>query len=471
MSRGEAMKKSVVVISPEKQKTKNEKNGRIRVAAYCRVSTESDEQLNSLSVQRKYFEELITSHDDWEYAGIYYDEGITGTSIKKRAGFNSMISDALAGKIDMIIVKSISRFARNTVDSLQTIRTLREKGIKVYFEKEAIDSNDIKSEFMLTIMSSLAQEESQSISENVKWSYRKTFSEGNVRVPYNSFLGYKRGGKYRMVIDAEQAKIVVLIYSLFLEGNTTKVIASMLNALEIATPRSKKKSKWICTTVCSILKNEKYCGNAILQKTYIESFITHKSIKNDGALPKYFVKNDHEAIIPLATWNEVQERLRSKRIRSNITEFSYFFKCESCDLFYGRKSRIHNYYTDIIWNYQCPNKFSQARCDNITLFEKQIPLLCHDAIQQLLIEYSDIRKYLSEIIAKTIDGKRRQSKIIKSLMASTLQAISEYERKSLKVIFSEAIVHKSKSLTFNAINGKSYKVVIPKFSLVKNYKH
>lgn len=178
---GEKLKKTITEISPKDTKSKKvATKSKLNVAAYCRVSTESDEQMNSLANQKEYFEKLIKSHEEWNFVDIYYDEGISGTSLKKRDGFNKMIADALVGKIDMIVVKSISRFSRNTVDALQTIRNLRNHDIRIFFEKESIDSNDIKSEFMLTIMSSLAQEESQSLSENVKWGKRKIAQKGFV---------------------------------------------------------------------------------------------------------------------------------------------------------------------------------------------------------------------------------------------------------------------------------------------------
>lgn len=191
------MKKTITEISPKDTKSKKgTAKSKLNVAAYCRVSTESDEQMNSLANQKEYFEKLIKSHEDWNFVDIYYDEGISGTSLKKRDGFNRMITDALAGKIDMIVVKSISRFSRNTVDAIQTIRNLRNHDIRIFFEKESIDSNDIKSEFILTIMSSLAQEESQSLSENVKWGKRKIAQKGFVQIPYSNVLGFQQKGKY-----------------------------------------------------------------------------------------------------------------------------------------------------------------------------------------------------------------------------------------------------------------------------------
>lgn len=300
-------------MKPKVKETPQER-GKKRVAAYTRVSTEQDEQLNSLSVQQRYFEELINKNPEWINVGIYYDEGISGTSLKKREGFNRLITDALDGKIDLILVKSISRFARNTVDALQTIRALKAKGVTVFFEKENIDSMDMKSEFILTIMSSLAQEESQSLSENIKWGLHKVYREGKVWVPYSNFLGYRRGNKYELIIDKEQAKFVRLIYRLFLEGRSPFYIARMFDSLNIPTMR---KGKWASSTIKSILENEKYCGDAILQKTFITDFMTHTAKVNEGELPAYYVKNDHPAIIRRATWDEVQFQISQRTIHSS----------------------------------------------------------------------------------------------------------------------------------------------------------
>lgn len=463
------MKKVVTQITSKSKEELESSKGKIKVAAYCRVSTEKDEQLNSLEVQRKYFDELIASHSEWEYVEVYYDEGISGTSTKKRTGFNKMIADALAGKIDMIIVKSISRFARNTVDSIQTIRNLKDKGVKVYFEKENIDSDDIKSEFMLTIMSSLAQEESQSVSENVKWSKRKGFAEGKVSLAYKNFLGYKQKGKHTMEIDYAQAKIVVTIYKMFLEGHASTTICAFLNMSNVPTPTGNPKARWTKNNIFSILSNEKYCGNAILQKTFVESFITHKIKKNTGELPQYFVKNNHESIISLPTWKETQDRLKVKKVRSMVTPFGFFLRCNKCGAFYLRRSRHHEFYAEVIWIYCCSKRFTHTRCKNIILYEKQLFILCHEAVITLFNEYSDIKKYLFEAIQKTIDGKRRQNRIIKEINNYCIENISAYEKNSFKVFFYFIEVFQDKKLVFHAINGKCYEMQIPYFSLVDNY--
>lgn len=242
-----------------------------RVAGYARVSTDNEEQLTSYEAQVDYYTNHIRSKPDWQFVDVYTDEGISATSTKNREGFNRMIADALAGKIDLIITKSVSRFARNTVDSLTTVRQLKEKGIEIYFEKENIWTLDSKGELLITIMSSLAQEESRSISENVTWGQRKRFADGKVSLPYGRFLGYDKGEDGMPDINEEEAVIIRMIYRMFLEGSTPHAIAKHLTAQGIPTPGG--KSRWLQGTVKSILENEKYAGNAILQKTFTVDFL------------------------------------------------------------------------------------------------------------------------------------------------------------------------------------------------------
>ena len=221
-----------------------------RVAAYARVSTDNEEQLTSYEAQVDYYTNYIQGRDDWEFAGVYTDEGITGTNTKKREGFKSMVADALAGKIDLIITKSVSRFARNTVDSLTTIRSLKEHNVECYFEKENIWTFDGKGELLLTIMSSLAQEESRSISENCTWGQRKRFADGKVTLPYSSFLGYRKGPDDLPAIVPEEAETVREIYRLFIQGKTVNWIANHLTGKGIPTPRG--TAKWQTSTIESL---------------------------------------------------------------------------------------------------------------------------------------------------------------------------------------------------------------------------
>jgi DNA invertase Pin-like site-specific DNA recombinase len=275
-----------------------------KVAGYARVSTDQEEQQTSYEAQVDYYTKFIQKHDDWEFVKVYTDEGISATNTKKRDGFNQMITDALDGKIDLIITKSVSRFARNTVDSLSTIRKLKEKNVECFFEKEGIWTFDGKGELLITIMSSLAQEESRSISENVTWGHRKRMADGKVSLPYSSFLGYKKGADGLPEIVPEEAEIVRFIYRSFLEGMTTYSIGKKLMQKGIPSPSGKET--WYASTIESILKNEKYKGSALLQKTFTVDFLTKKVAKNEGQVPQYYIAESHEAIIPPEEFELVQ---------------------------------------------------------------------------------------------------------------------------------------------------------------------
>nr|WP_223804475.1 recombinase family protein [Lactococcus sp. S-13] len=246
-----------------------------RVAAYARVSTEQEEQQTSYEAQIDYYTTYIQGREDWDFAGMYSDEGITATNTKKRIGFQKMITDALDGKIDLIVTKSVSRFARNTVDSLTTVRQLKEKGVEIFFEKENIWTLDSKGELLITIMSSLAQEESRSISENVSWGHRKRFADGKVTVPFKRFLGYDMGPDRNLVVNPEQAKIVKRIYALFLKGKPYYAIAKLLTEENV--PKANHDgTPWNAGHIKSILTNEKYKGDALLQKYYTVDFLTNE---------------------------------------------------------------------------------------------------------------------------------------------------------------------------------------------------
>ena len=275
-----------------------------RVAAYCRVSTDQEEQLSSYEAQVRYYTNHIQNNSLYEFAGIYADEGITATNTKKRDEFNRMIKDCREGKIDRIITKSISRFARNTVDCLNYVRELKEMGIGITFEKENIDTLDAKGEVLLTILSSLAQEESRSISENSTWGIRRRFEEGKVALNHNRFLGYDKDEAGNLIINEKQAKIVRRIYIEFLNGKGTSHIARELEQDKIK--GCSGNTKWYDSTVKSILQNEKYKGDALLQKTYTVDFLSKKRELNNGEVPQYYVEESHPAIIESETWECVQ---------------------------------------------------------------------------------------------------------------------------------------------------------------------
>ena len=306
-----------VMVIPAKRQVGNiarqqDAKPRLRVAAYCRVSTDSDEQATSYDAQVEHYTELIQKNPEWEFAGIYADDGISGTNTKKREDFNRMIDDCEAGNIDMIITKSISRFARNTLDCLKYIRKLKEKNIPVFFEKESINTMDAKGEVLITIMASLAQQESQSLSQNVKLGLQFRYQSGQVQVNHNHFLGYTKDADGNLIIDPEQAEVVKRIYREYLEGYSMDRIAKGLEADGILTGAG--KTKWWTSTINKILRNEKYIGDALLQKTYTTDFLNKTRVKNNGIVPQYYVEGNHEAIIPKDIFLRVQEELVRRRV-------------------------------------------------------------------------------------------------------------------------------------------------------------
>ncbi len=281
---------NVTFIPARKQLGNNIKKAekpKLRVAAYCRVSTDSDEQATSYDAQIEHYTEFISKNPEWMQAGIFADEGITGTNTKKREEFNRMIEECHSGNIDMVITKSISRFARNTLDCLKYIRELRDLNIPVYFEKESINTMDSKGEVLLTIMASLAQQESQSLSQNVKLGLQYRYQQGQIQVNHNWFLGYKKDAEGNLVIDPEQAEVVRRIYREYLQGMSTVKIAEGLEADGILTGAG--RTRWHPSTVNSILRNENYICYALLQKTYTTDCLAKKRVNINVTVPQYYV--------------------------------------------------------------------------------------------------------------------------------------------------------------------------------------
>ena len=279
----------------------------LRVAAYCRVSTDDEEQLTSYEAQKNYYTDKIMTNKEWTMAGIFADEGITGTSARKRPEFLRMIRQCKQGKIDIVLTKSISRFARNTVDCLNYVRALKELGIAVIFEKENMNTLEIDSEILITMLGAFAQSESESISANVRWGIRQAMKEGKAAINYRYFYGYRKGEDGRPEIIPEQAEIVRKIYDLFLSGTPIRGILEYLNVNSI--PNISGELQWAKNAVNSILTNEKYCGDVLLQKTYIDDCINKKVKKNTGQLPMYLVQNHHEGIISRETFDAAQAEL------------------------------------------------------------------------------------------------------------------------------------------------------------------
>lgn len=410
--------KSVTYIPAKANKGNSVKLGIVakkRVAAYARVSTDSEEQQSSYDAQVNYYTEYIQKQENWEFVDVYSDEGISGTNTKNREGFKRMITDALDGKIDMIITKSVSRFARNTVDTLTTVRQLREKGVEVYFEKENIYTLDSKGELLITIISSLAQEESRNISTNVTWGLRKRFADGKVSLPYGQFLGYRKGEDGLPEIVESEAKTVRLIYKLFLEGKTPHGIASYLSQKRISTPSG--KLKWQASTVQSILTNEKYKGHALLQKSLTIDFLTKKKKINEGEVPQYYVENSHQAIIFPETFELVQEEFRRRRRAGTYTSaincFASRIVCGDCGGFYGRKVWHSNTkYATTIW--QCNKKFCKKEfCSTPHLKEEIIKQAFVEAFNCLIQNKDNLLRGYDDLIAALTNSKAQEEEAAK----------------------------------------------------------
>ena len=403
-----------------------------RVAAYARVSTDNEEQISSFDAQMDYYTRQIKSNPDWEYVEVYTDEGISATSTKKRDGFNRMIADALIGKIDLIITKSVSRFARNTVDTLTTVRQLKEKGVEVYFEKENIYTMDSKGELLITIMSSLAQEESRSISTNVTWGKRKSFADGKVSLPYGHFLGYEKGEDGLPKIVEKEAKVVRKIYKLFLEGKTPSGIARNLTTSNIPTPAS--KNVWQPSTVLSILKNEKYKGDAILQKTFTVDFLTKKKKINEGEITQYYIENSHPAIISPEVFDFVQHELMKRKngkgYKTSGSCFSGKIVCDDCGSYYGSKLwHSTNKYRRTIW--QCNHKFrNDNKCKTPHLYENKIKEAFLGAFNSILDNKDEILENYKTIICTLIDSSKLEKERIK--IKSECEIVLEHIQKCVE---------------------------------------
>ena len=335
-----------------------------RVAAYCRVSTDFAEQASSYEAQVTYYTNYINGHVDYEFAGIYADEGISGTSTKKRDQFNKMIEDCKAGKVDMIITKSISRFARNTLDCLTFVRLLKDLGIEVIFEKENINSLDSKGEVLLSILSSLAQDESRSISENSTWGIRRRFEQGKLHINHTKFLGYDKDANGNLVINAKQAKTVRRIYHDFLNGKSTNQIARDLQKEKV--PKWDGTFKWYEGSIRKMLSNEKYKGEALLQKTYTVDFLSKKRAENTGQVPQYYVEESHPAIIEKDMWEAVQLEMERRQLYAAEHGIGYGTKdnpfagrvvCGTCGRMFGRKvwNSTNEKQRRIIW--RCDAKY------------------------------------------------------------------------------------------------------------------
>jgi len=391
---------------------KQEEHPKLRVAAYCRVSTDSDEQETSYDAQVRHYTEFIQQHPDWNFAGIFADDGISGTNVKKRDEFNRMIDECMSGNIDMIITKSISRFARNTLDCLKFIRQLRDKNIPVFFEKENINSMDSKGEVLLTIMASLAQQESQSLSQNVKLGIQFRYQSGKVQVNHHRFMGYTKDEDGNLIVDKTEAEYVRRIFREYLAGKSLLEIGRGLEADGILTGAGKQK--WRSETIKKMLRNEKYMGDALLQKTYTTDFIEKTRVKNNGIVPQYYVENSHEPIIPRDLFMQVQEEMvrranlrggkgGKKRVYSSKYALSSIVYCGQCGDIYRRVHWNNRGYKSIVW--RCVSRLEEkgSECTAPTINEETLQTAVVKAINELLATKEPFLSTLQKNIATVLN--------------------------------------------------------------------
>ena len=441
-------------------------NKKIRVAAYCRVSTDQEEQLNSFENQVAYYTKYIAERPDYQMVNIYTDAGISGTNTKKREGFNRMIADCSAGKIDLVITKSISRFARNTQDCLHYSRMLKNLGIGILFEKENINTMDASGELLFTILSSLAQEESRNISENSTWGIRHNFQRGIVHLNTTGFMGYDTDKDRNLVINPDQAKIVRRIFREFEEGWTPSEIARRLNAEKVK--GVKGKPSWSTGTILGMLKNEKYKGDALLQKTYTIDYLTKKRVKNEGEIQQYYVENSHKAIIPKTEWEAVQMELQRRTdycqeiglkgygIASVESPFSSKIVCGHCGAVYNRhcwKSRGECYWC-------CRNRAKQngttCSVDNVK----------DDILRKMMvIAWNSVVKERDKLTRSWEEMKRSgnplQSLRARQMIELTAQGILVNEVPELtRMVLERVVIHDKRHFTVRFLDGTVREVCV-----------
>lgn len=413
-----------VVVIPAKSCEENKQAAKcLRVAAYCRVSTDDEEQKTSYEAQISYYTEKINSNPEWQMAGIFADEGISGTQAQKRPEFLKMIRLCRQRKIDVILTKSLSRFARNTVDSLGYIRELRALGIAVISEKENINTLTAESEMLITIMSCFAQAESESISKNVSWGVRQSFKNGNVPMQYARLLGYRKGHDGNAEIIPEEAEVVKEIYRCYLDGMSMNLIADRLNEKGLTTKGG--SSPYRKTVVQRILTNEKYTGDALLQKTYVTDCITKKTRKNNGELPMYLVKNHHEPIISRSDFNRVQEEMARRSAKRTIADkltktgqgkysakyaLSELLICGECGEHYRRVTWTAKGFKEIKWRCVSRIQYGKKKCHSSPTVDEQA---LHRAIVSAINEFcevkDDVAKTLRESIIEALDQNQNGS--------------------------------------------------------------
>ena len=404
----QALERRVHIIPATKKSTdpKSSHHGKQRVAAYCRVSTNNKEQINSYEAQKVYYTQKIEENPDWELAGIFADKGLSGTSLKKRDNFNKMIAACKRGRIDTILTKSLSRFARNTVDCLETVRMLRARGIGVIFEKENINTLTESNEFLITLFSGFAQAESESLSGNIARGKMMSMQAGNVPFQYKKLLGYREGEDGKPEIDPEEAKTVRRIYRRYLDGCSLSQIQRELEADHVPTARGIQR--WSYQVIHNILTNERYIGDALLGKTYVLDCISKEVRKNNGERPQYYVENNHPAIIPREWFQRVKEEMTRRASKRKVMQrhgktelgkysakyaLSELLVCGECGTPYKRCTWARNGKKRIVWRCVSRLEFGTKYCHGSpTLDEEKL----HQAILEALNEFAQADSEVKE---------------------------------------------------------------------------
>ena len=404
----QALERRVHIIPATRKITdpRSSHHGKQRVAAYCRVSTNNKEQINSYEAQKVYYTQKIEENPDWELAGIFADRGLSGTSLKKRDNFNKMIAACKRGRIDTILTKSLSRFARNTVDCLETVRMLRARGIGVIFEKENINTLTESNEFLITLFSGFAQAESESLSGNIARGKMMSMQAGNVPFQYKKLLGYREGEDGKPEIDPEEAKTVRRIYRRYLEGCSLSQIQRELEADHV--PTAQGIQRWSYQVIHNILTNERYIGDALLGKTYVLDCISKEVRKNNGERPQYYVENNHPAIIPREWFQRVKEEMTRRASKRKVMQrhgktelgkysakyaLSELLVCGECGTPYKRCTWARNGKKRIVWRCISRLEFGTKYChDSPTLDEEKL----HKAILEALNEFAQADSEVKE---------------------------------------------------------------------------
>ena len=438
-----AVRKVTVIPADPKHNQKDIRKQRLRVAPYCRVSTSSEEQLDSYQAQIEYYTEKIAAQQEWTMVDMFADEGKTATSTKKRKDFLRMIKACEKGKVDLIITKSVSRFCRNTLDGLDYVRRLKRMGVGVFFEKENVNTLYMDNEMILTFMMSQAQAESESMSGNIRWGHRKNFKDGKVYFHYAGFLGYRRGENNLPEIDPEEAEIVRRIFSRYLIGHSVAKIIADLEADGIKTARGHKK--WNDGVIRGMLRNEKYMGDALLQKTYIADLFTRQTKKNTGELPQYYVENSHPAIIDRLTFQRVQEEMArrsslkkvSAAAKTELAKYSgkyvltELLSCGNCGSPYRRVTWTRPEGKKIVW--RCINRLENGKkfCkDAPTLEESRIHTAVVSAMNEMF-SLKSMKAILQDSIRTTLTPKGGETSL--AAIDSRLSQLREQQYRLLQL--------------------------------------